>query len=307
MPVDAVGGTTACRICAAPTVQAGHKRSSYSGRTYAIRHCPSCRFSFVADPWTTFEQIYNADYYAGRGADPLVDYIFELEHSDQTIRHYEWSGVLRIIRSLIALAPDTEWLDYGAGNGGLVRFVREHNGCRIVGFDEGAIRIEASTKGIPYLDKPELDASSARFDVVTAIEVLEHVIDPVAVLKEIRRLLKPGGVVFLTTGNARPYRGRLLSWPYVLPDIHVSFFEPATLERALTIAGFRPETPGFVAGFADVIRFKVLKNLGVRRRSTFEKLVPWPLLARMIDLRVGVTAHPVGRVPAARADDEAHS
>src|SRR5262249_15252491 len=133
----------------------------------------------------------------------------------ETIRNYEWAGILRAIRSLVDLKPETQWLDYGCGNGGLVRYVREHADCRIVGFDEGWIRDKAVMMGIPYLEKAQLEAYRGAFDVITAIEVLEHIIDPLDVLKQIRMLLKPGGLFFFTTGNAQPFRDQLLSWPYI--------------------------------------------------------------------------------------------
>ena len=46
------------------------------------------------------------------------------------------------------------------------------------------------------------------------------------------------GLLFLTTRNAAPFRKRLSSWRYVVPDVHVSFFEPTTLAVALEVAGF---------------------------------------------------------------------
>ena len=82
-----------------------------------------------------------------------------------------------------------------------------------------------------------------------------------------RALLRPGGLLFLTTGNAAAHRGALADWSYVIPEIHVSFFEPRTLARAMAAAGFRPQATGFGPGHSDIIRFKVLKNLRVRTRS----------------------------------------
>jgi len=68
-------------------------------------------------------------------------------------------------------------------------------------------------------------------------EVVEHLADPVAELKRIHSLLRPGGLFFLTTGNAAMQRRRFLKWPYIVPEIHVSYFEPRTLARALERAG----------------------------------------------------------------------
>src|SRR5262249_15008950 len=102
---------------------------------------------------------------------------------------------------------------------------------------------------------------------------------------------------FCTTGNAQPFRGRLLGWRYVIPEVHVSFFEPETLAYALRLAGFRPQFQEFLPGFVDIIRFKILKNLRVRRASRWEQLLPCGALPRLADLRLQISAHPIGWVP----------
>jgi SAM-dependent methyltransferase len=194
----------------------------------------------------------------------------------------------------MSLDENTRWMDFGCGNGSLVRHVRHSVGCPVVGFEDGAVAADVRRAGIPLVDGSDLDTVAGSFDVVTAIEVIEHVPDPRSVLRQIRRLLKPGGLCFLTTGNAAPFRQRLRDWSYVLPDIHVSFFEPATLALALTRSGFRPEFRGAVDGYDKVIRFKVLKNLGVRQSGWVERSLPWRLGARVIDRRYRVSAHPIG-------------
>src|SRR5262249_25582753 len=123
---------------------------------------------------------------------------------------------------------------------------------------------------------------------------IEHVLDPIPVLQHARRLLKPNGLLYLTTGNARPFRDRILEWRYVIPEIHVSYFEPRTLEAALKCAGFRPVYHVRPKGYTDILRFKILKNIGVRKRGVLERAVPWKLVSWLADLRYQVTYHPYG-------------
>ena len=280
-----------CEICGADTVSAGEKRGAFSGRVFHLRRCSGCGFAFVADPWTDYDAIYDSAYYAGQGADSLIDYAFEWSQPEQTVRLYEWRGLARVAAELIELGPHTRWLDFGCGTGGLVRYLRETTGCTAVGYERGWA---AEQLDVPHLDENGLQGAAGTFDVITAVEVIEHVVEPVELLRELRRLLRPGGLLLLTTGNAEPYRKNLTRWRYVVPEIHVSFFEPGTLALALEKAGFRSQLPGFLPGHADILRFKILKNLGIRRRSHFEALLPWPLLARAVNLKVRAIAHPVG-------------
>ncbi len=280
-----------CRVCDGVTQRLGSVHGSFSGRDYELRRCTTCRYAFIANPWTEFDRIYDDRYYAGRGADPLVDYQFELDDPERTIRVYEWRGITRTVEALVGGLTGVRWLDFGAGNGGLVRHVLEHTGAAATGFEEGSIAARARLAGIPI--ESALEAQSASFDVVTAIEVLEHTLDPVAELRRIRQLLRPGGLLLLTTGNAAPFAANLTRWPYVVPEIHVSFFEPGTLRRALQRAGFRPAAMPGGGGFDEVLKFKVLKNLRFRRRTILTDLLPARPIAVLADRRTQLRAHPI--------------
>ena len=286
-----------CPVCGGTTEPAGSVPGKVVDREFHLRHCPACRFSFVADPCTDYSLIYNEAYYYGRGADPLWDYVFELEHPTETVRRYEWDGIIDAVQSLFDVKPRTRWLDFGCGSGGLLRQVRDRLHCEAFGYDVGWVTTRAKERGMPILEESQLDDLAGTIDVVTAIEVLEHVADPVDALRRVRSLLRPGGLFFYTTGNAEPYRGRLPEWGYVVPDIHISFFEPRTMERALREAGLEPQYAGYLPGYTDIIRFKVLKNLGVRRYRTWQRLLPWGPAARLLDWRMGLTAHPVAWKP----------
>jgi cyclopropane fatty-acyl-phospholipid synthase-like methyltransferase len=224
----------------------------------------------------------------------MVDYHFELAEPTRAVRRYEWSGIVEVVGRLTRLTAETRWLDFGCGNGGLVRRAREVVGCQAIGHEEGAIAADAKKAGIPIIDRADLEARKGTFDVVTAIEVLEHVVEPLEVLGKIRRLLSPGGVFFYTTGNALPHRDRLLAWSYFLPEIHISLYEPSSMQIALQRTGFEPRRMGYVPGWDQITAFKVLKNLGRRQARALDRAIPWQALTPILNRRYGMYDFPVG-------------
>jgi 2-polyprenyl-3-methyl-5-hydroxy-6-metoxy-1,4-benzoquinol methylase len=286
----------ACCICGAATIGAGTVEGRTARRSFHLGRCANCGYAFIEDPVEDLAAIYSMDYYRGDGADPLVDYVFELDHPDATIRNYEWRGVHRAVATHRPLEAATRWLDFGCGNGGLVRYLARHAGCSVVGWDEGAIVDVARSRDIPILEDHELDGAGP-FDVITAIEVLEHVSDPHATFARISRLLRPGGLFFYTTGNLRPYAARLPAWSYVVPELHISFYEPRTMERLIRDAGLIATTQTF-EGWDDIYWFKLLKNLRARRRNALTDRVPRRQLARLLERRFQLAAHPLAVAPA---------
>jgi len=281
-----------CPICTKATRLLGTQTGKLDGRDFNVRQCPSCHYSYIENFRSDFENIYNEEYYQGRGADPLINYVNELENFDTTIRNYEWNGVVKIFQKL---APKGgRWLDFGCGVGGLVRFARSC-GIDAIGHEDGWAANLGKSYGIPILSSSELADYQEKFDFVSAIEVLEHIPNPLKDIGQIRKLLKPGGVLFVTTGNAQPWRDRLLHWSYTrCPDVHASFYEPSTLRTCFGLAGFDSKDHNFCSGFVEIIKFKILKTLRVKEVHFLIDLLPWNLLSRVVDRRHQVTRQPYG-------------
>jgi SAM-dependent methyltransferase len=78
------------------------------------------------------------------------------------------------------------------------------------------------------------------FDLVACIEVLEHIPAPAVYLQEMARILRPGGLLLLTTPNFQGLSRWLFGsrWRVIDPE-HLGYFTPRTLRSVLEEAGFR--------------------------------------------------------------------
>ncbi|HXY61967.1 MAG TPA: class I SAM-dependent methyltransferase, partial [Nitrospirota bacterium] len=80
------------------------------------------------------------------------------------------------------------------------------------------------------------------FDVITLFEVIEHLREPMELLRECRRILRREGIMVIGTGNAESWTVRLMKgdWDYFMNHGgHVSFYNPMSLAKLAGRAGFR--------------------------------------------------------------------
>lgn len=82
------------------------------------------------------------------------------------------------------------------------------------------------------------------FDVVTMDQVIEHMTDPMATLSGVRRILKPGGSVVISTTNSGSWGRRLFGrrWLHWHAPYHLQHFTAGSMRRAAEMSGFSVET-----------------------------------------------------------------
>jgi SAM-dependent methyltransferase len=153
-----------------------------------------------------------------------------------------------------ALGGPGTLLDVGAGTGVFMHLARER-GWDPSGIDICPLTAEKAAQefGVRIAVGPfeEHRLGGRQFDAITMLDVLEHVIDPLATLRRAHALLRPGGALYVAVPNQRslltavvdayaraggPAADKLLLRLYVAPHLH--YFTPKTLPRAIETAGF---------------------------------------------------------------------
>lgn len=146
-------------------------------------------------------------------------------------------------------------LDVGCHTGRTGRLLRPFLPERLVGIEVNAEAAEVATRFYDEVlvgpAEEVLPALSERFDTILCYDVLEHMVDPWAVLSEAGRLATAGGRLHISVPNARHWslafdlmvRGtfRYTSWGH-RDDSHLRWFTPRDIEDAAENAGFDVQT-----------------------------------------------------------------
>lgn len=133
-------------------------------------------------------------------------------------------------------------LDVGCGSGSFLKMMRDLSWVVTgVEVDINAVAVAREEFGLNVLQS---DLFSAKFednffDAVTLGHVIEHVSDPAALLRECKRVLKPGGKLVITTPNIKSLGHRLFcsDWRGLEPPRHFHIFSNNTLEAVAIKSG----------------------------------------------------------------------
>lgn len=161
--------------------------------------------------------------------------------------------------------PPGRFLDVGCGLGFFMDSIRKHAGWEVYGveFAEAAVAFAREKMGLDVRqgELPDAHFPENFFDYIQIRNVLEHVTDPVGLLKECRRILKPGGTFHLFVPNGLIDSLDLINYSRsegragFSKSGHIFFFPKRALLRMFEEAGFEVErrrTFGIRKGLASL-------------------------------------------------------
>ncbi|HZH52843.1 MAG TPA: class I SAM-dependent methyltransferase [Microvirga sp.] len=253
----------------------------------AYRSCPLCesvdipvlvkadcsRHPLYKAPLSSVMQWHRCDtckhvFTSGYFTPEALSIVFGGTHENQRVGHdferqRHVSG--RMVQQVARHVPDGDWLDVGFGNGSLI-FTADEFGFTAVGIDLRVDNVEGLKRAgfeAHCVDMTELDMPG-RFSVISMADVLEHIPFPKEALSAARRLLRPGGVLFLSMPNMGAFAWRALDSaranPYWGELEHYHNFTRDRLYLLLEEHGFTPREYGISERYRVCMEVIAMRN-----------------------------------------------
>ncbi len=245
------------------------------------------QFVFPVPTEKRLAEIYGLEYYDFMGFNNNFEHVFNLK-----LKSCE--RIIRQADSLISCVSDERrHLDIGCAFGYMIKAAQRagyvSQGLEISAAADEAIRLGFNIKKVP-LEKAGFPDSY--FDLITAVDLIEHLLDPKEFLEECNRILKKGGVLLLVTPDCSSIPARIMKgrWPHYKVE-HLHYYTPHTLKKLLSSIGFgeiwsgigmkwltlRYITNHYEKYHPHSIEARILRVLGILSpRKLFEYPLPFP-------------------------------
>ncbi len=210
----------------------------FSASGYRVVRCHDCGLMFLNPQPSDDElaRIYDVDYFLGSHTEKSSQAVSEMKQA--TARFY-LSEISRYCGPACG-----RLLEIGCGDGDFL-VTAQAAGWQVTGVDYSASACEKARLRLNHGEvlcgelQPDRFAAE-QFDLCVLSDVIEHVRSPLDFLKEIHRLLKPGGTLFIATPSIGSWSARLMRQKWMeFKAEHLTYFDPQTLQTALFKSSFR--------------------------------------------------------------------
>ncbi len=277
--------TNACPLCADTADKRFLcKANLIYGTVYDLVECENCGVIYFS-PMPTIaelETFYNASYY-------------------NMDRHREEGKGMAFAKRLTRWKTKGKFLDVGCATAFFINGIQTHSQWEVYGtdFGESAIRFARETLGLNVRHGDLADAKfpDAYFDYVHVNNVLEHVLDPISLLKECRRIVKPEGVFYLSVPNGFNDSLDLIDFynleqqPARSKNGHIFFFRDKTLYKLFDEIGFTVQKQTTYSIKRGMRSIGYLPRKSDWKQDLFPKTSPEVIVSSEINLPANAKKH----------------
>jgi 2-polyprenyl-3-methyl-5-hydroxy-6-metoxy-1,4-benzoquinol methylase len=183
---------------------------------YKLVKCSSCRLLFTdQDSIRQKEKMYSEDYFSGVHSNFFADCKVGYEKCFDKSKKLQ--NFKRVLLKIKGMKESGKLLDIGCATGVFLDMA-QGEGYNVTGVDvsEYACKYAKENFGIDALcgKLEDLRINDKSFDIITMWDLIEHVLDPHAFLKEVKRILKDDGLIFILTINDSSLMGWLAEGIY---------------------------------------------------------------------------------------------
>lgn len=235
---------TECPVCnAEDRILIGIRPGDFVKEDFNVWRCVKCDCVYVENPIHPrhLPEIYNEEYFSGKGLDGTVNYLENLSRQKFFFEKYDFQIGAQIKQ--YRPKPGCRWLDIGCALGNVLDWAKVRYGAETFGIEPSKYaRDIAGKKGHRIIgsltEHVDFNRYENYFDVVSAYEVLEHLYEPMSWMSGVERLLKKGGVFHYSTG-APPKDRKILTWSYLRPEVHITFYSPRCMRKLFSLSNLR--------------------------------------------------------------------
>jgi 2-polyprenyl-3-methyl-5-hydroxy-6-metoxy-1,4-benzoquinol methylase len=237
--------TFPCDLCGQQNEEYLYSRPGVlTGYPFRVVRCRSCGLMYLNPRLgeSAIADLYDRQYYEGKGFDRHVSYLDSFSKENDIDKVFQPEETVKIIKQLVP--PPAILLDFGCGLGAFMRQAAKQ-GFSAEGYEVSHFAAAfASANGLKVYNRLE-ELPHEQYDIVTAMEVLEHCSSPMKALSAIYQCLKPGGVLYYTTANFDGFHRRWrwgIKTPaldgYIVPEGHIHFFSTRVMESYFSKIGY---------------------------------------------------------------------
>ena len=269
-----------CVVCESNLTEHYHTFTHWKETPFSVYRCSTCKSLFQSPMPHNPNSLYNEAYYTGK-----QEYSYHDERKQYQYSQFVWNARLQTIKKYVT---EGRLLDVGCSFGGFVQ-TASHKGFLSVGLDVSSYAIDQGNywarlnhKNRAFLGLFQGDLLNIpqhfvflpnSFNVITMIEVAEHLSDPIANFKNAFTLLDNNGVLIIQTANFEgwQFKDAGVHYHYFMPG-HLVYYTATALKEMLQKIGFTSFKEFFPTDFSVLAKLRKSRG-GFKKIADYKKWI----------------------------------